>query len=164
MEPEHWDLAGGRFTARRARADDVAGLVALIGADPVSATRGDCATDDLAVYDEAFAAIDADPRQLLLVVTRTGGDVPIGTLQRTLVPGLGRRGGWRAQLESVHVAADARGHGLGARMVRWAVDDARRRGCVLVQLTSAVERPDAHRFYERLEFTASHVGFKLGLG
>ena len=33
----------------------------------------------------------------------------------------------------------------------------------LVQLTSDVARPDAHRFYERLGFTASHVGFKLQL-
>jgi GNAT superfamily N-acetyltransferase len=46
-------------------------------------------------------------------------------------------------------------------MVRWAVDEARRRGCALVQLTSDKARADAHRFYERLGFEASHVGFKL---
>jgi hypothetical protein len=32
-----------------------------------------------------------------------------------------------------------------------------------VQLTSDNSRADAHRFYERLGFVASHVGFKLAL-
>ncbi len=32
-----------------------------------------------------------------------------------------------------------------------------------MQLTSDKSRTDAHRFYERLGFTASHAGFKLEL-
>jgi hypothetical protein len=32
-----------------------------------------------------------------------------------------------------------------------------------VQLTSNKQRKDAHRFYERLGFVASHEGFKLAL-
>lgn len=42
-------------------------------------------------------------------------------------------------------------------------DDARASGTALVQLTSDARRDDAHRFYERLGFTGSHVGFKLFL-
>jgi GNAT superfamily N-acetyltransferase len=68
-----------------------------------------------------------------------------------------------SQVEAVHVRDGHRGHGLGAAMVRWAVDGARRRGCALVQLTSDKQRTDAHRFYERLGFHASHEGFKLQL-
>jgi len=45
----------------------------------------------------------------------------------------------------------------------WAVDQARERGCNIVQLTSDTDRTDAHRFYEQLGFTASHLGFKLSL-
>ncbi len=44
-----------------------------------------------------------------------------------------------------------------------AIEEARRRGCALVQLTSDKRRTDAHRFYERLGFVASHEGFKLAL-
>ena len=164
MREETWDLGEQRVVVRRARAGDVPGLAALIGADPVSAARGDSGEGDLGDYEEAFAVIDADPHQLLVVVVREGADVPVATLQRTLVPGFARRGAWRSQLEAVHVAAELQGCGLGSRLVRWAVDEARDRGCALVQLTSANERPDAHRFYERLGFAASHVGFKLAPG
>ncbi|MCZ9341918.1 GNAT family N-acetyltransferase, partial [Streptomyces sp. TRM76130] len=59
--------------------------------------------------------------------------------------------------------ADDRGSGLGTQLIQWAIDESRRLGCALVQLTSDASRTDAHRFYERLGFSASHVGFKLQL-
>jgi GNAT superfamily N-acetyltransferase len=61
------------------------------------------------------------------------------------------------------VREDLRGQGLGGALIAWAVDEARRRGCVLVQLTSDNRREEAHRFYGRLGFVASHTGFKLHL-
>ncbi len=112
-------------------------------------------------YRRAFAAVDADPAQLLLAVTH-GPDV-VGTAQLTEIPGLSRGGTTRLQVEAVRVRADLRGQGVGAGLFTWAVDEARRRGCGLVQLTTDTRRPGAHRFYERLGFTASHVGFKLQL-
>jgi GNAT superfamily N-acetyltransferase len=48
-------------------------------------------------------------------------------------------------------------------MFGWAIGEARRRGCTLVQLTSDKSRPGAHRFYHRLGFAASHEGLKLAL-
>ena len=48
-------------------------------------------------------------------------------------------------------------------MLRWAIGEARRRGCALAQLTTDKSRADAHRFYERLGFVASHDGMKLDL-
>ncbi|GAA4924709.1 ribosomal protein S18 acetylase RimI-like enzyme [Actinomycetospora succinea] len=153
-------LADGTLTVRRARVTDVPALVGLIAADPVSAGRGD-AVGDLAPYEAAFAEIDADPAHLLVCLDDADGTV--GTLQLTVLPSLGRRGTRRAQLESVHVDERCRGRGYGALLVGWAVDEARRRGCGLVQLTSDASRADAHRFYERLGFTASHAGFKRDL-
>ena len=47
--------------------------------------------------------------------------------------------------------------------MRWIIDDARRRDCARIELTSNAKRVDARRFYERLGFTASHVGMKLYL-
>jgi GNAT superfamily N-acetyltransferase len=40
---------------------------------------------------------------------------------------------------------------------------AKRRGCKTVQLTTDKSRKDAHRFYARLGFVASHEGMKLSL-
>lgn len=48
-------------------------------------------------------------------------------------------------------------------MVEWAIEEARRRGCRLVQLTTNREREDARRFYERLGFQPTHIGMKLVL-
>lgn len=48
-------------------------------------------------------------------------------------------------------------------LVDWAVAEARRRGCALVQLTTDKSRTSAHRFYQRLGFVASHEGMKLAL-
>ena len=143
---------------RRATADDVPALVALLADDPLGRDRE---SPDLAPYRRAFAAVDADPAQLLLAVT-DGPDV-VGTAQLTEIPGLSRGGTTRLQVEAVRVRADLRGQGVGAALLSWAVAEARRRGCGLVQLTTDTRRPEAHRFYEGLGFTASHVGFKLQL-
>jgi GNAT superfamily N-acetyltransferase len=147
-------LAPG-FEVRRAVRSDVPAIVALIAADQIGATRDG---GDPAPYERAFAAIDSDPAQLLVVLTDP--DV-VGTLQLTFIPGLARRGGLRAQIEAVRVRADLRGRGLGHALFAWAIDEARERGCVLVQLTSDKRRDEAHRFYGRLGFTATHEGFKL---
>jgi GNAT superfamily N-acetyltransferase len=117
---------------------------------------------DLAAYEVAFRAIDADPAHILLVAESAGQVV--GTMQLSFLPGLARRGALRAQIEAVRVAESTRGTGLGTAMLQWAIDEARRRGCALVQLTSDKSRTSAHRFYERLGFVASHEGMKLKLG
>ena len=87
----------------------------------------------------------------------------VATLQLSFIPGLARRGALRAQIEAVRVADACRGGGLGAAMMAWAIGEARRRGCALVQLTSDKSRTSAHRFYERLGFVATHEGMKLAL-
>jgi GNAT superfamily N-acetyltransferase len=115
--------------------------------------------DDLAPYLEAFDEIAADPRSDLYVAT-VGARV-VGTFQLTVQRHLAYRGGRAAVVESVHVASDMRRRGVGEAMMRFAVDVARRRGCHRVQLTSNKRRRDAHRFYERLGFVASHEGFRL---
>ena len=87
----------------------------------------------------------------------------VGTLQLTFIPSLTYRGGERAQIEAVRIEAGSRGRGVGRAMVRWAIGQARLRGCRLVQLTTDRRRPDALRFYESLGFRASHTGLKLPL-
>ena len=147
-------------TLRRATAADVPAVVALLAADQLGAARD--GGEDLAPYERAFAALDADPAQLLAVAVAPDGTI-VGTFQLTVIPGLARRGATRAQIEAVRVHAGHRGRGLGGAMMAWAIGEARRRGCALVQLTTDKRRADAHRFYERLGFTASHEGLKLAL-
>lgn len=144
---------------RAAGADDLPAIVAMLADDPLGAQRE--SPDDLAPYLAAFERLAGDPHQHQTVAVRDGRVV--GTLQLTVIPGLSRRGATRSVIEAVRVHKDERGSGLGTQLIEWAVEESRRLGCSLVQLTSDAQRSDAHRFYERLGFTPSHVGFKLAL-
>ncbi|MFC9303397.1 GNAT family N-acetyltransferase [Streptomyces albidoflavus] len=151
--------SGDTLLIRRAEASDVAAIVTMLADDPLGATRE--SPDDLTPYLAAHTRLAADPNQHLVVAERAGKVV--GTLQLTLIPGLSRRAATRSLIEGVRVHADERGSGLGTLLIEWAVETSRAEGCQLVQLTSDATREDAHRFYERLGFVASHVGFKLQL-
>lgn len=113
------------------------------------------------VYEDAFARIDADPNQLLLVGDLDGRIV--ASLQLTFIPGIAHQGAWRAQVEAVRVTRDLRGQRIGEAMMQHVIALARERGCALVQLTTNKARDDAQRFYRRLGFVASHEGMKLRL-
>jgi GNAT superfamily N-acetyltransferase len=109
----------------------------------------------------AFEAIDADPRNELIVADEDG--TVVGTCQLTFTPSLSRRGAARMTIEAVRVRGDLRGRGIGRAMMVWSLERARERGCGLAQLTTDKRRTDAHRFYASLGFEASHEGFKLAL-
>ncbi|GIF10260.1 GNAT family N-acetyltransferase [Actinoplanes teichomyceticus] len=142
---------------------DVPAVLELLADDAISRERGygtvPAKIDD-AIW-AAFEAIDADPRNELIVAVEDG--VVAGTCQLTYIPGLSRGGALRMLVEAVRIRSDRRGRGLGAAMMRWTIERARERGCRMVQLTTDKRRTDAHRFYERLGFTASHEGMKLPL-
>ncbi|MFH8679141.1 GNAT family N-acetyltransferase [Streptomyces lydicus] len=144
---------------RRATEADLPAIVAMLADDPLGATRE--SPDDLAPYRTAYKTLAADPQQHLVVAVREGRT--IGTLQLTVIPGLSRRGATRSIIEAVRIHRDERGSGLGSQLIEWAVAESRTLGCQMVQLTSDATRVDAHRFYERLGFEASHLGFKLAL-
>ncbi|GAA3240466.1 GNAT family N-acetyltransferase [Streptomyces lavendulae] len=147
------------LTIRPATEADLPAIVAMLADDPLGATRE--SPEDLTPYVAALKRLADDPHQHVVVAIR--GERVVGTLQLTIVPGLSRKGATRSIVEGVRVHADERGSGLGTRFIGWAVERSRQENCQLVQLTSDVTRTDAHRFYERLGFTASHVGFKLQL-
>ena len=146
---------------RRAELSDLPALVDLLADDALGQAREDTSRPLVESYREAFAAINRDPNQYLAVAQYEGAVV--GCLQLTFLPGLSRRGQWRCQIESVRVAASHRNLGIGAQMMAWALAQARVRSCGVAQLTTDKTRADAHRFYERLGFVASHEGMKLAL-
>ncbi|MNT78897.1 aminoalkylphosphonic acid N-acetyltransferase [compost metagenome] len=87
----------------------------------------------------------------------------VGTFQATLLTSLPGRGRPRLLIEAVQTRKDMRGRGIGARMIRHAIERAREEGAAKVQLSSNATRTDAHRFYERLGFVRSHFGFHMPL-
>ncbi|WP_327734854.1 GNAT family N-acetyltransferase [Streptomyces nojiriensis] len=152
---------------REATRQDLPAVLALLAdedsvVDPARVVIGEA-------HERAFAAIEADPRNEMLALTDGAGgaggagEVVLGCLQLTYIPGLGQNGQERALVEAVRIRADRRGAGLGAELMRLAAERARERGCGLIQLTSNKRRTAAHRFYERLGFARSHEGFKLHL-
>ncbi len=156
------DVGSPAVVLRRARPGDVPAIVDLLAADQLGATRDGVKTDaDMRAYQQAFEQIDTDAAHVLVVAEAE--DRVVGTMQLSYLPGLARRGALRAQIEAVRVHQAYRGRGLGQAMVSWAIGQARERGCALVQLTTDKSRTDAHRFYERLGFIASHEGMKLTL-
>ena len=146
---------------RRAQLADLPAIVALLADDALGQQREDASSPTNPKYVDAFQAILADANQLQLVATVN--DEVIGTLQLSFIPGLARTGAWRGQIEAVRIAATHRGSGVGQQMFEWAIGQCRARGCDLVQLTTDKTRSDAHRFYERLGFVGSHLGYKLML-
>lgn len=146
---------------RRASAEDLPAIVRMLADDPLGKTRERYAEPLPEAYLKAFADVEAQKGNEILVA-EIGGRVA-GCLQLTMIPGLSRLGMLRAQIEGVRVDESRRGEGIGEKLFQDAIERARKAGCGLVQLTTDASRPDAHRFYERLGFVASHVGMKLSL-
>jgi len=150
-----------KLIIRRAREADLPALIALFAADDVGG-HGD--TTDESAYEDylrAFNVIDASQSEQLFVADIEGEVV--GTFEIMFSRTLTGRGSLSMVVEAVQTRSDLRGKGIGARMIEYAVEEARRRDCRTVQLTSNMARTDAHRFYERLGFAKSHFGFKMKL-
>jgi ribosomal protein S18 acetylase RimI-like enzyme len=139
---------------------DLPAIAAMLADDVLGASRE--RPGDLSVYENAWRQMQAQAGNEVLVAV-VGAQV-VGCLQLIVIPGLARQGALRAQIEGVRVASTHRGQDIGERMFAHAIERARAAGCHLVQLTTDKRRTDAHRFYERLGFEATHEGMKLELG
>ena len=154
------DTSSG-LSFRAAREADLIELVRMLSDDPLGARREVFTQPVASGYARAFAAIDTDPNNELIVAELDGSLV--GMLQVTFIPYLTYQGRWRALIEGVRVSSSVRSRGIGAALIQHAIDRARSRDCVMVQLTTDRTRDEALRFYERLGFVASHHGMKLHL-
>lgn len=169
--PSQVTVAGRTFSITKATKNDVRPIVELLTDDVLGAGREGW-KENASAYERAFDLIQASPDNALLTVREARGassdesgesePVPLaGTFQVTFLPGLSRKGMSRLQVEAVRVADDYQSMGLGSALMRWAIDCARHSGCGLVQLTTDKTRADAHRFYDRLGFEATHEGYKI---
>ena len=159
---------------RNATLDDLPEIVRMLADDFLGKQREQYEDSLPESYIRAFREIEADPNNELIIaaINSASGDADagrdacapvVGTLQLTYTPSLSFQGGRRCTVESVRVDEKYRGQGIGREMMLWAIDRARESGCISMQLTTHKERVNAHRFYENLGFTASHLGMKLKL-
>jgi GNAT superfamily N-acetyltransferase len=146
---------------REARSADVAALVAIFAADELGGHSDTTAPEAFGDYLTAFEHVTSSRDQTLYVAEREGEVV--GTFLTMIVTSLVGRGSSSMIIEAVQTRGDMRGQGIGTLMIEFAIAEAIRRDLRLVQLTSNASRKDAHRFYERLGFKPSHLGFKMAL-
>lgn len=177
-----------KLTFRNAAIDDLPTIVSLLADDFLGRERERFEDPLPEEYVRAFHEIEADTNNALIVAVLSeppavvgglrqpseSGDtdkefhVPsrsavVGTMQLTFTPSISFQGGKRCTVESVRVDNKFRGQGIGREMMLWAIDRAREIGCISIQLTTHEERTNAHRFYERLGFSKTHLGMKLKL-
>jgi len=146
---------------RDATEGDVPRLVELLAQLSLDAPR-EAAADVLdGTYYRAFEDIQRDPRQRLLVLDAVG--TVVATAVFIVVPNLSHGGRPYAILENIVVDAGERSRGHGEALLRYLMDAAREAGCYKIGFTSHNARKDAHRFYERLGFVASHHGYRMEL-
>lgn len=141
--------------------DDLDRIVAMLADDMLGNKRERYEHPLPSSYLKAFKAINSDPNNELVVAC--DGKEVVGVQQITYTPYITHQGGWRATIEGVRTSASVRGKGVGTRMIIWAIDRAKERGCHVVQLTTDKKRTNALKFYERLGFKATHEGMKLKL-
>ena len=109
-----------------------------------------------------LAVLDVRRFEGEVFVADDGGEV-VGVCQVVVFRNIGNRGQRVAEIENVHVRSDRRSQGIGEMLIGACEALARSMDCHRVQLTSNVARIDAHRFYDRLGYSASHKGFKKSL-
>jgi ribosomal protein S18 acetylase RimI-like enzyme len=146
---------------RPAMLEDLPDIVRMLADDFLGQQREQFEDPPPESYITAFREIETDPNNELIVAELDGKVV--GALQLTFTPSISYQGGRRATVESVRVDEKYRRRGLGRKMMLWAIERAKERGCVSMQLTTNSDRADAHRFYERLGFSGTHLGMKIRL-
>jgi GNAT superfamily N-acetyltransferase len=118
---------------------------------------------DVAWSSATWNRILGDPNRTILVA-EDRGEFAVGTADVLVVPNLTHDGAPWALVENVVVDPGWRRRGVGRALIKRAVRVADDAGCHKLQLTSSNHRDGAHRFYERLGFTATSTGFRWSFG
>jgi ribosomal protein S18 acetylase RimI-like enzyme len=146
---------------RLATKDDLMDIIKML-ADDMLGSKREVYSDNLSDnYTKAFEIINSDPNQELTIAEMNGENV--ATFHLTFIQYLTHHGGLRAQIEAVRINSQYRGQGIGRKVFDYAINRAKEKGCILIQLTTDKNRPDAIRFYESIGFIATHEGMKIKL-
>ena len=150
-----------KLRTRRATIDDLGAIVNLLIEDELGHLREKTSDKLDQRYIDAFALINSDSNQYLMVVEESNKIV--ATCHLNVMPSLTFTGQTRMQIEAVRVSEKLRGHKIGEWMISHAIAYAKLRSASIIQLTTNIKRPRAKIFYERLGFESTHEGMKLYL-
>jgi len=132
---------------RHARRDDLDALIALYA--QLNPDDGPAPRERLAAILDAILA-----SAHFSVLVGTQDDRVAATCYLNVIPNLTRGGAPYAVIENVVVDASRRGTGLGRQVLRFALDEAWRRGCYKALLQTGSRDPRVHRFYAACGFRA----------
>jgi len=135
---------------RLARDADMDGMVRLLGLLFAQEKEFE---PSAAAQERGLRAILASPAAGRLLVAAAGGRLA-GMVSLLYAPSTAL-GGRAALLEDMIVAPDAQGSGIGTRLVKAAIEQASRDGCLRITLLTDGDNTRAHRFYENAGFRRS---------
>lgn len=139
---------------RPVRREDLAALLELY----VHLNPDNAAVPEDALLQPAWEWILSDPNIYCFVADTDG--VLTGSCLLAVLPNLTRGARPFGVIENVVTHREYRRQGIGARLMRRALQAAWDADCYKVMLLSGAWREDAHRFYEELGFTrGGKVGF-----
>ena len=151
-------MTGYRIEA--AKKEHLRAIVALLADDAIGAFLEDPSA--FGVYEAAFDEMQKNPNAAIYVALNDGDEV-VGSVQMSVAQFLVHRGERRVEIAGLRVSGKLRRSGVGALLLRHVMEEGRRRGATVAQFTSNKARQDAHMFYERMGFKASHDGYKISL-
>jgi ribosomal protein S18 acetylase RimI-like enzyme len=150
------------LTFRKAQLADLPDIIEMLADDFLGKSREEFLNPLPDFYLKAFEEINQSSENFLLVVDTKEKSV-VATMQMTFTSHLVRQASKRLTIEALRVHKNFRSQKIGEAMMNFAISEAKKRGCKIVQFTTDKERGDAHRFYEKLGFQATHLGFKKHL-
>jgi GNAT superfamily N-acetyltransferase len=151
----------GKVVFRKAVKADLPSIIALHEADEMGGHGDAWTSENQPAYEAAFTALLSDPREHVFVAEEQGR--VIGSMIATVLVEITGRGKPHVLFRSIQVAGSHRSLGIGAAMMAYVEEQSRHWGASVAELTSSSKRKDAHRFYDRLGYAQSHLGFKKKL-
>jgi GNAT superfamily N-acetyltransferase len=74
-----------------------------------------------------------------------------------------RRGGYIAFVEHVVVNKELRGQSIGTQLMKFIIQESRKRKVQTIKLFTRTNAPKIHEFYQKLGFSSSDIGMKLDI-
>jgi GNAT superfamily N-acetyltransferase len=142
---------------RPASAADVAGVLALYA-------QPDLDDGNVLPIDQAVALFERFGRypDYTLFVAEQDHAI-VGSFALLVMDNLGHLGAPSGIVEDVVVAPARQSNGIGAAMMRFAMERCREKGCYKLVLSSNAKRVRAHAFYESLGFERHGFSFRTDL-
>ena len=109
-----------------------------------------------------FRQIITSDRQELFVAEGPDSRI-LGSFSLSYVQHLTHGGARSASFGDIVVRSDSQGLGVGKRMMTFAAQRARQRGCYKVMLSSSIRRFNAQAFYESLGYEQHGLSYLLNL-